>query len=139
MTGGSIRDNFASDGLLISESTDAEEVKEFLRRRMDDPYTFDSAVVYDFNSHRIDSDALENAVEDKLRGEKYLIPYQVTGTWGFMYHLLPQSVKEAEILVYHPGDECYYAYQNFHTDIPSEVQNEFRHQLSRLADQNGSQ
>lgn len=131
--------DFADDGLLISEDTDAEEVKSFLRRRMENPYRFDNAVVYDFNSHKIDANALEEAVNGKLRGGKYLIPYQVTGTWGFMYHLLPESVKEAEILVYHPGDGEYYAYQNFHPDVPSEVQDEFRHQLSRLADQNPSE
>jgi hypothetical protein len=131
----SMDSDFADDGLLISENTDAEEVKDFLRRRMDNPYHFDGAVVYDFNSHEIDADALEEAVDEKLTNDRYLMPYQVTGTWGFMYHLLPESVKEAEILVYHPGDEKYYAYQNFHPEVPSEVQNEFRHQLSRLADQ----
>jgi len=131
----SMDSDFADDGLLISENTEAEEVKDFLRRRMDNPYRFDSAVVYDFNSHEIDADALEEAVEGKLTHDKYLIPYQVTGTWGFMYHLLPESVKAAEILVYHHGDEAYYAYQNFHPEVPSEVQDEFRHQLSRLADE----
>lgn len=131
---GRMEDNFAEDALLINEDTEPEEVKSFLRRRVEDPYQFDNgSVVYDFNSHEIDAQALEEAVEDKLRGDKYLIPYQVTGTWGFMYHLLPDDVKEAEILVYHPGDEEYYAYQNFYPEVPSEVQDEFRHQLSRLA------
>lgn len=124
---------FADDALFIGEETTPGDVKSFLRRRVENPHKFDNAVVYDFNSHRIDAEALENSVEEKLRGEKYLIPYQVTGTWGFMYHLLPDDVKEAEILVYHPQDEEYYAYQNFFPEVPSEVQDEFRHQLSRLA------
>jgi hypothetical protein len=124
---------FADDALFISENTTADEVKEFLRRRVENPHLFDNAVVYDFNSHEIDAQALEDAVQGKLQGEKYLIPYQVTGTWGFMYHLLPNSIKEAEILVYHPQDEEYYAYQNFYPEIPPEVQEEFTHQLSRRA------
>lgn len=132
MPGGTDSD-FAEDALFISESTTSDEVKEFLRNRTEDPHRFDNAVVYDFNSHKIDASALERAVEEKLQGEKYLIPYQVTGTWGFMYHLLPKSVKEAEILVYHPQDEEYYEYQNFYPEVPSEVQDEFRHQLSRVA------
>lgn len=126
---------FADDALFISETTTADEVKAFLRRRVEDPHRFDSAVVYDFNSHEIDAQALEDAVDDKLRDEKYLIPYQVTGTWGFMYHLLPEAIKESKILVYHPQDEEYYAYQNFYPDVAPEVQNEFTHQLSRRAEE----
>jgi hypothetical protein len=124
---------FADDALFISENTTTDEVKDFLRRRIEDPHEFEDAVVYDFNSYEVDAAALEEAVQGKLRQEKYLIPYQVTGTWGFMYHLLPESVKEAEVLVYHPQDEEYYAYQNFYPEVPSEVQDEFRHQLSRIA------
>lgn len=130
---GQTDDSFADDALFIGEDTTAEEVKEFLRRRSEDPYRLNGTTVYDFNSHNIDGTALERAVNGKLEGEKYMIPYQVTGTWGFMYHLLPESVKEAEILVYHPQDEEYYAYRNFYPEVPSEVQSEFRHQLSRLA------
>lgn len=126
-------DNFAEDGLLIDENTDPEEVKDFLKRRTKNPYEISGSVIYNFNSHKIDEEALERAVSN-LNGD-FLIPYQVTGTWGFMYHMLPDSVKQAEILVYHPGDEEYYDYQNFYPRVPNEVQEEFRHQLSRLADQ----
>lgn len=127
-------DSFADDALLIDNDTTTEDIKEFLKRRVEDPQQVGDAVVWNFNSHKIDREALKRDLRGKLRGDRYLIPYQVTGTWGFMFDLLPQDVKEAEILVYHPHDEEYYAYRNFYSDIPQEVRTEFRHQLSRLAD-----
>lgn len=125
------RNKFADDALFIDEQTTVEEVQDFLRQRTEKPIEFDETTIFDFNGHNPDMEALERAATEKLRGDMYIIPFQVAGTWGFMYHLLPDQLKKAEILVYNPRDEEYFAYQNFYPQLPSEVQDEFRAQLSR--------
>lgn len=126
---------FADDALFIDEQTTVEEVQDFLRKRAENPIEVDGTLVFDFNGHRPDMQALERAVDEKLRGNKYMIPFQVAGTWGFMYHLLPDSLKEAEILVYNPRDTEYFAYQNFYPTLPPEVQDDFRGEMSRLVNE----
>lgn len=126
-------DNWAEDALLIEDETDVEEVKQFLKRRTMNPIVVGDTTIWNYNSHEVEKDVLRRDEQYKLAEDKYLIPYQVTGIWGFMFHLLPDRIREAEVLVYHSSDNSYRAYRNFYAEMPAEIGNDFRTQLSKVS------
>lgn len=115
--------------LYVDDETTIEEIKEFLYNRTSNPVRIEDKVVWNFNNHDIKEDVLREAVVDKLREDEFIIPFQVSGTWGLMYHLLPRRLKEAEILVYHPHTDEYRAFNNFINRMPQRTEDEFRYQL----------
>lgn len=125
----------AKDALFIDRNTSVDDVKQFIQRRIENPIVIDETVIWDFCGYQRDRQALEEAVDIKLQSDRYIIPFQVTGTWGFMYHLLPQELKDAEILVYDPQREIYKGYKNFAEAMSVEQQKSFRQDLAkRVAD-----
>ncbi|AGM11667.1 hypothetical protein HCTV5_57 [Halovirus HCTV-5] len=122
---------YADDALLVDESTSLDEVQDFIRGRVANPHVVDGTVVWNFSSHNVDKVALEKAVERKLEQDKYVIPYQVTGTWSFMFSILPKQLREAEILIYKTSSGRYNAYRNFLRTAPEEVHDDFRSDLGR--------
>jgi hypothetical protein len=122
---------YADDALLVDETTSLDEVQSFIRRRVANPHVVDGTVTWNFSSHNVDKGALERAVERKLERDKYVIPYQVTGTWSFMFTILPKQLREAEILIYKTSSGRYNAYRNFLRTAPEEVHNDFRSDLGR--------
>ena len=127
--------NSANDGLYIDGETTVDEVQDFLKRRAEDPININGTMVWDFCGYERDAQALEESVRYKLQGDKYIIPFQVTGTWGYMFHLLPEHLKSAEILVYDPRQEVYKGYKNFSRSLSVEQEKAFRQDLAkRVAD-----
>lgn len=121
---------YADDGLMIDDETEAEDLQEFVERRTRNPFVMDGTMVWNFSSHRTDPDALESAVEQKLEGESYIIPFQVTGVWGYMTHIIPDSIaRNAQVLVYIEGDEEYVEYENLVTDMDGDEIDEFKTEL----------
>ena len=119
----------ADDGLYVDSGTTIEEIQDFLYRRSENPIEVDGTTVWNFSSYNVDERALEEAIENKLRKDEFIIPFQVAGTWGLMYHLLPRKLKEAEILVYHKDSGEYRAFNNFINRMPQRTEDEFRYQL----------
>lgn len=122
---------YADDALIVDGDTSLEEVQEFIRNRVEDPEIIDGTVIWNFSSHEVDRDALENAVERKLERDMYVIPYQVTGTWAYMFTILPKQLQRSEVLVYKTTTGRYNAYKNFLREAPSEVHDDFRGDLAR--------
>lgn len=122
---------YADDALLVDGDTSLEEVQNFIRRRVDDPHIVDETVVWNFSSHYVDQDALEEAVEKKLERDIYVIPYQATGTWSYMFTILPEKLQREEVLIYNTSTGRYNAYTNFLREAPSEVHEDFRSDLAR--------
>lgn len=122
---------YADDALLVDGDTSLDEVQDFIRRRVDSPHIIDGTVIWNFSSHEVDEDALETAVDRKLERDKYVIPYQVTGTWSFMFSILPKQLREAEILVYKTSSGRYNAYRNFLRTAPDEVHETFRSDMGQ--------
>lgn len=129
---------FADDGLRVDSDTTIEDIEEFLYRRAENPICVGDTTVWNFNSYEVDRDALEYAVTEKLENEEFVIPFQVTGTWGMMYHLLPRRLKKAEILVYHTNRGEYRAFNNFINDVPQKYEEEIRYQLGQAVFDGGS-
>ena len=121
----------ADDGLYVDSGTTIEEIQDFLYRRSENPIEVNGTTVWNFSSYNVDERALEEAIENKLRKDEFIIPFQVAGTWGLMYHLLPRKLKEAEILVYHQNSGEYRAFNNFINRMPQKSEDEFRYQLGQ--------
>lgn len=119
----------ADDALYVDSDTTIEEIQDFLYRRSENPVEVKDTRVWNFSSYRVNRPALREAVENKLRKDEFIIPFQVAGTWGLMYHLLPRRLKEAEILVYHQDSGEYRAFNNFINRMPQRTEDEFRYQL----------
>lgn len=126
------REHFADDALYVDSDTTTEELQEFMRRRASNPIEMQGVTVWNFSSYEVDRPALRKAAVEKLQKDEFIIPFQVAGTWGLMYHLLPRRLKEAEILVYHPQNGQYRGFENFIQRIPQEAEDEFRYQLGQI-------
>lgn len=126
-------DPIADDGLYVDEDTTKEELESFLRRRVENPVKMRGVTVWNFSSYNVDRPALRKAIQTKLEEDEFIVPFQVAGTWGLMYHLLPRRLKEAEILVYHGRSGEYRAFENFIQRFPQESEEELRYQLSQMA------
>jgi len=122
---------YADDALLVDEDTSLDEVQEFIRGRVNNPHVVDGTVVWNFSSHNVDEEALEKAVTRKLERDIYVIPYQVTGTWSYMFSILPEQLQRAEVLIYKTNTGRYNAYTNFLREAPEEVHEDFRSDLAR--------
>jgi hypothetical protein len=122
-------EDYRSDMLYMTESTTSSEVVDFLTRCIENPVTIDDNIVWNFSTHTIKDEAIEE-IGSKEQG-KFIIPYQVTGAWGFMFSLLPQEIREAEILVYNSSDEEYKAYRSLYRTTPNERMSQIQQDLSR--------
>lgn len=119
---------YREEALYVTEDTTVDEITAYLRHCIENPIRQDDNVIWNFSTHEIDWDGLRVSDKDQ---ERFLIPYQVTGTWGFIYQLLPEEIKEAEILVYHTDDERYYAYRSFYRTTGRDRQDQIRQDLAR--------
>lgn len=111
---------------MMSSDTTLEEVQGFVKKRFRNPYIMEGKVIWNFSNHQPNMEALEFATKNKLEKDRYLIPFQVTGTWGFMMQLLPKEIKEIEILVYKPQFEDYAAYTNLRAEMSDDEIEDFR-------------
>lgn len=123
------KSKIADDALYVDDDTTIEEVKDFLYRRAENPVVIDDTTVWNFSGYEVEQEPLETAVREKLREDEFIIPFQVAGTWGLMYHLLPRRLKESEILVYHRSTDSYRAFNNFINRMPQRSEEEFQYQL----------
>lgn len=114
----------------IDEDTTAKELVDFTKQRAENPIEIEGTTIYNFNSHKPDYEELEKAINGKLERDTYLIPFQVTGAWLFMLHLLPQDIREAEVLIYRENIETYYAYRNFVREVPDEWMESVREDIA---------
>jgi hypothetical protein len=122
-------EDYREDMLYMTESTTSSEVVDFLRRCIENPVVIGDNIVWNFSTHKVKNEAIEE-ISSKEQG-KFLIPYQVTGAWGFMFSLLPEEIRKAEILVYDPSDEEYKAYRSLYRTTANERVSQIQQDLSR--------
>ena len=119
--------NFNIDG-----GTTAEEIIDYTEYRLQSPINIDSVTIYNFSTHEADFDALNHAVQTKLKYDTYIIPIQITSASLFIHSILPEQLKEAEILLYRENEEVYYAYSNFDRQIPVESKEGIKQEFAEI-------
>jgi hypothetical protein len=120
---------YRDDMLYMKEDTTTAEVIDFMRRCIETPVVAHGKIVWNFSTHEIDEEAIKS-LEDKEQ-DRFVIPYQVTGAWGYMFSLLPEEIRESEILVYDPSNERYMAYRSLYRTTADERIDQIRKDLSR--------
>jgi len=118
--------------LVIDASTDTEDLVEFVRKRTKNPFEYKGTTVYNFSTHEIDKDALEQGINNKYNRELYQIPMQILTGQFFVQSILPAKLKEAEVLIYNVGEKEYYAYKNFTRDTQQEYKQKIREELAEI-------
>lgn len=116
---------YADDALMMDRNTTTDDILEFLEDRANNPIIMSGVTIWNFSSHEVDLPALAEAVQNKLEQDRYIIPFQVTGAWGYMTYLLPEQIVEAEVLVYHPDSGDYAGYKNYLTELKSAERERF--------------
>lgn len=118
--------NKKDNELFVTESTTVDELLEYVRNRVQSPVRFDGNTVWNFSSYEFDKSAFNSKRENE-----FVVPFEVTGTWGVMFSLLPERVREAEILVYQQSQHEYIAYKNFYDEVSRLRREEFRTAMSK--------
>lgn len=131
---------YADDGLMMEDSTTVNELMDFVKRRTRNPFVIDGKLVWSYSSHKTDINALQTAVENKLEHDAYMIPFQVTGVWGYMTHIIPHDIsRNARVLVYLQDEEEYVEYNNLLGELDREriddFKNDLENDLSAFTDQ----
>lgn len=118
--------------LNIYQTTDADEVIEFIKEQARNPIEIQGTTVYDFSTHETDKEALNHAIQTKLERDLYMIPIQIQTASLLMQTILPNKLKRSEVLFYNPEEGEYYAYKNFLRDLPSELWNEEQEEIAKI-------
>lgn len=119
---------YRKEALYMTEDTTVDEVVGYLRHCIENPIRDGENIIWNFSTHEVDYGAWDIRDKDQTR---FLMPYQVTGAWGFIFHLLPEEIRSAEILVYDPSEERYYAYRNLYRTTAHDRQDQLRQDLGR--------
>lgn len=118
--------------LSIDDGTTIDELVDYTKRQARSPYTHEDTTVYNFSTHAVDEEALEHAIEEKLNRNLYQIPMQVLTAQAFIQSILPQRIREAEILLYRQNESDYYGYDNFIRNAPSEYQEKVQQDIADI-------
>lgn len=127
--------DYQKDALNISDDTTAEELIDYTVERVKKPLHIENVRVYDFNTHEPNIKALEKAVEYKLEKNIYKIPLQVTGANTFIISLLPNSIRQADNLIFRKNIGQYYAYKSFHSASSHSQKDKIRDKIKRITNE----
>lgn len=118
--------------LQIDSNTEIDELVEFVKEQAGNPYKYNGTTVYNFSTHEIDKDALQDSIDNKFNRELYQIPMQILTGQFFVQSVIPQKIRESEILIYNTNEQSYYAYRNFNRDAPNEFQNKIQQEIADI-------
>jgi hypothetical protein len=118
--------------LEINSSTTIDELVEYTEKQAANPFKYNGTTVYNFSTHEVDEDAMKSCIDSKFNRDLYQIPMQILTGQAFVQSILPQRVREAEILLYRQDEEDYYAYKNFVRDAPSEYQEKVKQEIADI-------
>lgn len=123
-----IDESYKEDALYIKDETTIDDIMDYLRECVENPVIIDDTIIWNFSTHKVDLDGLKL---DSYDQDEFIIPYQVSGTWGFIFSLLPDRIKEAELLIYHQDVREYRAYKSFYRISVKERREQLAQDLSR--------
>lgn len=103
-----------SELYIEGDKTEPTEVLDFVAERTAGPMIFrgGDVVVYNYHNRDVVVNALVEWAESAEPGV-YVVPYQVSGVWAFMQRVLPQEVRDADLLTYRRRDDQYVDYENW--------------------------
>jgi hypothetical protein len=128
------RTEYTDDRLPAEHGTEPEDIREFVERRTKNPILVGNTIVWNFNNHEVNMEALEAQVDDFLYDE-FVIPFQASGVWGYMVELLPEYVREAEILTYDQSKGQYNPYPSFSRHADAEKNDKLRGELEEFIEE----
>lgn len=107
------------DAPIVTEDTESSELREYALKRSKNPIEINGCTVYNYSSHVPDHDALDEKTEETPDGE-YIIPFQVTSGWSYIWTMLPGSMKRSsDFLIYITHEGRYSHYPNFYNSNQS--------------------
>lgn len=111
------KEDYADDAPYITDETDFGELTQFAVKRTAEPIELsDGTLVYDYCSHVPDYEGLED-IQPELSKDVYVIPFQVTTAWTYIWSILPVPIREhAGFLIYIANRHEYEQYNNFYED-----------------------
>ena len=118
--------------LKIDSDTTVEELIEYTEKQIKNPIEINDVKIYNLSSHKVDEDALQKAVEHKLKQKKYVMPMQVKSANIFIYSILPEQIGGSDILIYREDEGKYYAYKNFRATLPIEKTHSIKQKLANI-------
>lgn len=126
---------YRKDSLEIKESTKPEHVQNFVERRSQQPIDIGGKTIWNFNNHKVERKTITMQLGN-LMCDKYIIPYQISGVWAVMYTMLPEEIRNAEILTWSSGQGRYVAFPNYYRRIDKTDNDEFREKIREWLEQN---
>jgi hypothetical protein len=116
----------------INAGTEPNELIEYTKEQTKNPVEIKNTFVYNYSTHKVDKDALAKAVDGKLERELYRIPMQIMTGEAFIQSILPEKIKQAEILMYRPDEKDYYAYNNYIRNVPVEKRQNITQKIASI-------
>jgi hypothetical protein len=117
-----------TEGLYVNVETEVDDLVEFIERRTKNPHVDGENIVWNYSRHPINPNGL---YLQQKRETEFLIPYEVSGVWGALYSMLPDRVREAEVLVWKGEESEYYAYEQYYRQMTNERRLELKKSLAR--------
>lgn len=100
--------------LYMDDETEAADVLDFVAERTENPAVFNDrdVVVFNYHNQPLVAHAIAEWAFDADPGV-YVVPFQVSGVWGFIQRVLPVPIRNADVLAYRKGSDVYVDYTNW--------------------------
>lgn len=126
---------YREDSLEITEGTTPEHIKDFVERRSKQPIDIGGKTIWNYNNHKVEQKNITMQLGN-LMAETYFIPYQISGVWAVMFTMLPEEIRNAEILTWSSGQGRYVAFPNYYRRIDRVSNDELRNEIEEWLEQN---
>ena len=123
------RTPYTDDALRVGHGTTPEHIRDFVLQRATNYHQFGDTIVWNFNNHEPNYEVLNNQVPE-LMYNRYVIPFQASGVWGYMVQLLPEWLQIVEILAYSQKQGQYIPYPNYLRHSTREEDDEVRNEIN---------
>lgn len=104
----------------MDDDTTAVEVAEFVLDRTRNPAVLrgGDVIVYNYNNQLLHASVLSEWALDAEPGI-YHYPFQISGVWTFIESMLPNPIRDSDILAYRKRNDEYVAYENWRATLDS--------------------
>lgn len=130
------RTPYEDDALRLESGTTPDDIREFVRRRTEQPLRYGDVTIWDYNNHKPNREALEQTIDEwELYHDEYVIPLQIPGVWGYIVTFLPERIRTAELLGYSQDEGRYIPFPNYIRHSDSDDNNQCTDELQTILEQ----